>query len=183
MTLARWMPAFDIRSRHERKVAAAPADVRAKIAAGRVPPGRLGRALMRLRGLSGAERSSQDLVTQMEGLGFVLLETTKEGWVLGAVGRFWRPAPALEQVTPEEFRTWAKPGYAKVAAMVEARPEGSGTRLVTETRVFGLGRRARWLMRAYWTLIGPFSGLIRREMLEQTRRACESSGVGRQVAV
>jgi hypothetical protein len=116
----------------------------------------------------------------MEGIGFVLLETTEAGWVLGAVGRFWRPVPALERPTPEEFRSWSEPGYAKLATTIEALPAEGGTRLVTETRVVGVGRKARWLMRAYWTLIGPFSDLIRRELLEGTRRVCETAEAGRQ---
>jgi hypothetical protein len=30
------------------------------------------------------------------------------------------------------------------------------------------------LFRAYWTIVGPFSGLIRREMLRLVKREAES---------
>jgi hypothetical protein len=36
---------------------------------------------------------------------------------------------------------------------------------VTETRVTATDRRALFLFRAYWLIIGPFSALIRRRWL------------------
>jgi len=45
----------------------------------------------------------------------------------------------------------------------------------TETRVLCYGRNERILFRCYWTVIGFFSGLIRKEMLQMVKRNSESS--------
>ncbi len=42
-----------------------------------------------------------------------------------------------------------------------------------ETRVQCLGPRARRNFRLYWALIGPFSGLIRKEALRLVRKGLE----------
>ena len=47
-------------------------------------------------------------------------------------------------------------------------------RLATETRVVAHGISARRKFRAYWLLVGPFSGLIRKEMLRLVKRNAES---------
>jgi len=46
-------------------------------------------------------------------------------------------------------------------------------RLTTETWVETFGRRSRLLFAAYWLVVAPFSGLIRRELLATARRRAE----------
>lgn len=48
-----------------------------------------------------------------------------------------------------------------------------GTQLTTETRIQTFGRSATLKFRAYWLLIGPFSGLIRKAMLSEVKRIAE----------
>jgi hypothetical protein len=94
--------------------------------------------------------------------------------VLGIIGKFWRPdAPVLRDWTPEAFSTLSPQGHAKAAWNVYLAPDGDQTLLSTETRVLCYGRSARIQFRLYWTLIGFFSGLIRKEMLGMIKRNSE----------
>jgi hypothetical protein len=104
----------------------------------------------------------------------VLAERPGEELVLGTVGRFWRGGGETRQVSPACFREPAPPGTAKAAwsFAVDRRPGGAELR--TETRVLCADAAARRRFRAYWLLIRPFSGLIRREMLAAVRSAAES---------
>ncbi|OLC35432.1 MAG: hypothetical protein AUH81_10350 [Candidatus Rokubacteria bacterium 13_1_40CM_4_69_5] len=84
--------------------------------------------------------------------------------------------PAAPRETWRRFREPAPPGTAKAAwnFAVGRRSDGA-TELRTETRVLCADVATRRRFRAYWTLIGPFSGLIRREMLAAVRSAAEST--------
>jgi hypothetical protein len=94
--------------------------------------------------------------------------------VLAIIGKFWRPvAPFLHDWKPEAFSTLSPQGYAKAAWNFHLTPEGDQTILSTETRVLCQGRFERALFRCYWTLIGFFSGLIRKEMLQMIKRNSE----------
>ena len=112
--------------------------------------------------------------------GFTLLgEQPGEELVLGTVGRFWHGGGETRPISPARFREPTPPGTAKAAwsFAVDRRP--GGTELRTETRVLCADAAARRRFRAYWLLIRPFSGLIRREMLAAVRSAAESSQRGR----
>ncbi len=94
--------------------------------------------------------------------------------VLGIFGKFWRPdAPVLHQWNPSEFPALTPQGYGKAAWNVRLLLDGNKTLVSTETRVLCHGRFERLLFRCYWTLIGFFSGLIRREMLQMIKRNSE----------
>jgi hypothetical protein len=107
----------------------------------------------------------------------VIEERPSEELVLGTVGRFWRAHAELCETSPVCFRKASCPGTAKVAwNFVVSRPSDDGmTELRTETRVLCADLAARRHFRAYWLLIKPFSGLIRREMLAAIRSAAEST--------
>lgn len=113
---------------------------------------------------------------QMLAFGFILLAADPpRELALGLVGRFWSPRPRLLRLSPQGFMEFSQPGLAKVAANFLVEPLGpSLCRLSTETRVQCLGPLARSRFRAYWTLIRPFSGLIRREWLRLARRQAEA---------
>jgi hypothetical protein len=114
----------------------------------------------------------------MEGLlrsGFVVLdEAPGDEIVLGLVGRFWSPTGGLLRVDPAEFAGFDRPGYAVAAWNFTLRGDGPVT-LATETRVRLTDDGARRRFRPYWALVGPFSGLTRREMLRVVRRAAEET--------
>jgi hypothetical protein len=117
----------------------------------------------------------------MLGEGFTLLgEQPGEELVLGTVGRFWRGGGETRPVSPASFREPAPPGTAKAAwNFAVGRRPGGGTELRTETRVLCADAASRRRFRAFWLVIRPFSGLIRREMLAAIRSAAESNQRGR----
>src|SRR5438309_608815 len=108
--------------------------------------------------------------------GFALLEERPgEELVLGTAGRLWRARGELCATSPVRFRAPAPSGTAKAAWNFEVGLRAdSATELRTETRVLCADVTTRRRFRAYWTLIRPFSGLIRQEMLAAVRSAAES---------
>ena len=52
--------------------------------------------------------------------------------------------------------------------------EAETVRVTTETRVYCLGDTSRHNFRLYWLLIGPFSGLIRKEWLRLIKQRAEA---------
>ncbi len=108
--------------------------------------------------------------------GFTLLgERPREELVLGTVGRFWLARGELFATSPASFREPSPPGTAKAAWNFAVGKGSDGiTELRTETRVLCADLVTKRRFRAYWTLIRPFSGLIRKEMLAAVRSAAES---------
>ncbi len=121
----------------------------------------------RWRGTSGAGGLAEGLAQY----GFVRLGGVADReMVFGLVGRFWKLVPDLKRVTAEEFPGFSEEGWAKGAIDFAVSPRAGGTELSTETRVFCFGETARRRFRLYWSLIEPFSGLIRRDLLRSARR-------------
>jgi hypothetical protein len=52
------------------------------------------------------------------------------------------------------------------------------TVLSTETRIKCFGRAALWKLRLYWSLVSPFSGLIRKAILKRVKVESESEARG-----
>jgi hypothetical protein len=125
------------------------------------------RALLVLRGLRWPGRVQRLTLERLIEGGFIPLgERAGREVALGLVGRFWLPSGGRVRLTPDQFRGFAEPGNAKVVWTFSVAPIGTtATRLTTETRVACLGATSRRRFRAYWLLVRPFSGLIRRAML------------------
>jgi hypothetical protein len=95
-------------------------------------------------------------------------------YVFGLAGRFWVPSPELRQLTPAEFIAFAEPCQAKVAVNLLVTELGPSTcRLSTETRIQCLDPKSKRRFRRYWTMIRPFSGLIRIEWLRLIKQEAE----------
>jgi hypothetical protein len=76
---------------------------------------------------------------------------------------------------PEEFISFDGKGYAKVAGNLLAVPITSHrTRLITETRIHCTSSWSHARFALYWSLIRPFSGLIRREWLRLIKQHAEN---------
>ncbi|MCW5893404.1 MAG: hypothetical protein KIT14_23055 [bacterium] len=171
------LPRWDVRSRHQLDVGAPVADTWDALTEDDILSGSfITGLLLRLRGL-GTKRGA--LRDTMGATGFsILVERPGREIVLGIAGRFWalRETQALRRLPDADtFRRFAEPGWAKAAMTIRLEPLAErSTRVVTETRVAccdaAAGRRFSW----YWMLIGPFSGLIRWEMLHGLRRAAEA---------
>lgn len=129
------------------------------------------RLLLRLRGIPGDALTAEGL----RRLGFrIVLEEPDRAFALGIIGRFWTPSGTLLDFDPADFVTIATPGYAKALWYFELAPgPRRGTRLRTVTRVCCHDPVSRRRFRAYWTVAGPFSSLVRVRMLALVKDRAE----------
>ena len=168
------MPVFDFGHRHAIVVAAPPARVaEAAETYGLATDGSaFGRLLFLLRGLT---PPSGTLRAAGRAMGFaVLAEEPGKELVLGVAGRFWaldERANLISLPDARAFVGFSRPGHAKAAMSLRYEPLADGrTRLSTETRVACVDAAAFRRFALYWTLIGPFSAWIRRDLLRSIRR-------------
>jgi hypothetical protein len=137
------------------------------------------RVLMTLRSGKRLPRNRvpSDLRRRLQGTGFVMLaEAPGDELVIGVAGQFWRPdGGRCLDLTADEFAGFSRPGYAKGAWNFKLRAESpESTLLSTETRIKCFGQAALWKFRIYWSLVGPFSGLMRKAILKQIKTEAES---------
>jgi hypothetical protein len=122
-------------------------------------------------------RVSTSLSQRLQGMGFVTLaDVPTEEVVMGIAGRFWRPdGGRCMDLTADDFVGFNRPGFAKVAWNFKLRADAQEkTVLSTETRVKCYGQAALWKFGVYWTLIWPFSGVIRKAILNRVKTEAES---------
>jgi hypothetical protein len=180
--LDEFMPVWQFREYHERRIAAPPAAVFE--AKKRLRPDEilLFRTLIWLRSggqppppsVLEATRRFESLVDIATHSTFVwLADDPPREFVLGTVVG-WPPGPR-RPVAPELFKNPLPPGFALATINFRVTPDASGGSLAsTETRVFANSRAARRRFAAYWRLIYPGSALIRRMALRGVeRRATE----------
>jgi hypothetical protein len=139
------------------------------------------RVLMTLRSGKRLPRNRvpSDLRRRLQGTGFVMLaEVPGDELVIGVAGRFWRPdGGRCMGLTADDFTEFSRPGYAKVAWNFKLRADSTeSTVLSTETRIKCFGA-AFWKFRLYWTVVGPFSGLMRKAILKQIKTAAASTAI------
>lgn len=165
MLLDKFLPEFDLKTYYESTMAPPPQKVYPLVRGLDWSDSLLVRWLFKLRSLGFPE--FQPTLDGMQRVGFLILgEEPGREIALGLVGRFWRLSPDVQRMAPSDFAAFSRPGYAKVAMNFLVLPgPGGGSLVSTETRVQCLGLEARRKFRIYWTLIGPFSGLIRKEAL------------------
>jgi molybdenum cofactor cytidylyltransferase len=89
--------------------------------------------------------------------------------VAGIIGRFWVVKGGVADGDRAAFAAPLPAGMAKAAWSFRVDEKGAGSCLTTETRVLCADDAARRQFLRYWTLIGPFSGVIRREALRLIR--------------
>jgi hypothetical protein len=191
MLLDDFLPEFDVRTHHAIHIAAPPGQVYECLRTADFDRWGLARALFALRTLPAFVSSSREMrrrflkearrrrfmLQDLLAGGFAVLdEQPGKELVLGTVGQFWRARGQLTATSPQRFVEPAPPGTAKAAwnFSVSSHPDG-GTDLRTETRVLCADSETRRRFRAYWTLIRPFSGLIRREILVAVRVKAEAT--------
>lgn len=137
------------------------------------------RTLFTLRGLPrilGTRRGVREPVTlaTLAHSGFVLLaERPGDEIVFGLIGKPWTPSAGLRRVSPDEFVSFAEPGYAKMAWNFAVNGRDDHVGLSTETRVHCLDRASRIRFRFSWAVVKPFSRFIRGEMLRSVRDCAE----------
>jgi hypothetical protein len=185
------MPVYDVVERHQIVVHAAPATVFAAIKSFDLSDSVLTRALLFARAvpsvLIALLRSPRTALTEprarraelrfadLERAGFrVIAERAPEELVLGVLGKFWTVRGGVQyDVSAGQFAAGPPQGYALAGWNFTVVPQRDGTsQLCTETRVW-CAPDVRAKFRAYWLVIRPGSGLIRREILRAIRREAE----------
>jgi len=179
MLIDELMPRYDVAARYETLVNAEPAHTLSLVQHVDFSRSRIIRVLMAVRTLGRSRRGrrnpdlNEKLTERIRGSGFVLLrEIENQEIVIGVVGRFWQARSGIVLgLSPEEVLAFEKPSYAKALWNFHLASVGSNqTRLSTETRVQTFGPSARRKFALYWSLVGPFSGWIRKEMLRLVRK-------------
>jgi hypothetical protein len=176
-----FLPNHDFSARYEIRINAPASAVYQRLLRSDFSELRLVRVLMTLRSGKRLPRNRvpSDLRRQLQGTGFVILaDVPNEEIVIGVAGRFWRADGGRCMGLMEgDFAEFSLPGYAKAAWNFKLRADSAeSTVLSTETRVkcFGV---AFWKFRLYWTVVGPFSGLMRKAILKQIKTAEESTAI------
>lgn len=177
MLLDTWMPDYDVAARYEAAVDEPPERVWRAIQEMRSDDLPLVRWLMALRRWDFRRPPQIPVLEAMVREGFLLLEQRKnEEVVIGVAGRFWTHSGGIVRMaSPDTWRAYCEDGSARAA--MNFRIERG--RVITETRVQTFGTAARRRFRLYWTLVGPFSGLIRRAFLSKIRRRVRVSDSSR----
>jgi hypothetical protein len=181
-----FLPDWDFREEHSRRIDAPPSEVRAALLALTLRELPLGGVMMALRLAPAAIVSrrwprglDRPLIELLLEFGFVELANGDDEMVVGAVGQFWR---LREETVPladaEAFVRFTEPGFAKGAMNFRVADEGGATRLTTETRVQATDDRARRSFRPYWIPVRSVGGLMRREILRAVARRASRSHRG-----
>ncbi len=172
------MPQHDVAARYQTLVNALPERTFAALQHADFSQSRVIRLLMGIRTLGRTRRTDpkQSLTERMRQAGFIeVARRENEEIVIGVVGRFWQPRSGVIQgLSPKEVLDFQTVGYAKALWNFHlASSSRDETLLSTETRVQVFGSSAQRKFRLYWTVVGPFSGWIRKEMLRLIRTQAE----------
>ena len=195
MLLNELMPVYDVVERHRTLVSAAPRVVFRAIREADLSGGPLTRLLLAARAIPAAAiafarspraaraewrtRRSEPArgmrLADFERAGFrIVAEREPEELLIGLLGKFWTARGGLcHDVTAADFAAGPPAGYALAGWSFSVAPgPDDRSELRTETRVW-CAPDARAKFRAYWLLVRPGSGLIRRAMLRAIRRVAE----------
>jgi hypothetical protein len=128
-----------------------------------------------LRGQPSRRRGPRGILEETLALGFgVLAEIPDREIVVGTYTQPWHQQVTFHPLPPEQFATFAEPGYVKIIYTLAAEPLGPDrSRFVTRTRVVTTDPESRRRFRRYWA---PMSGgiiLIRYLSLPMVRREAE----------
>jgi hypothetical protein len=167
MSAADALPDYHHRERHSIFVAASTDRALAAVREARLEDVPLVGLLFTLRGLRAAPRGP--VWDSLLAAGF---QPLGDDTVL-LVGKPWSARGGRRKVG--DFAEFSEPGYAKIAMDMRARSDGVGSRLETETRIFLTDAGARRRFAAYWFVIRPFSGLVRRGWLKAAKRRAEAA--------
>ena len=101
-------------------------------------------------------------------------ERPGEQLALGLVGKFWRPVIEYADVSAEDFRDFAQPGYAKTVYQLTARPLYDRTLLSGLMRTATTDEHARQWFRRYWSSgVGSGAHVLVHALPESVREQAE----------
>jgi hypothetical protein len=176
MAIDGWLPHYQVSAGYSVLVHASEEKTYAALKRANFSDLRIVRSLMRLRGYRIDRARIPELEAPDGGRGsfLELAAVPRREVVLGIAGRFWRlDGGIVRGLTPGEFADFRREGYAKAVWNFALAPAAGGTQLSTETRVQTFGRSPTLKFRAYWLVVGPFSGLIRKAILREVKRMAE----------
>ena len=176
MLIDDFLPVYDFSERHEIKIRASREQVSAAARSADFSESWVLWGLLALRGIGWLRPSKGLTLKDITDTGFALLgETPNEEILFGLAGKFWTPTGNLQKVDAENFKEFDEKGFAKALWNFSLEDAENGeTRLKTETRIRCLDEESRKYFALYWTLVEPFSGIIRTEMLRIIKEKAES---------
>lgn len=137
---------------------------------------RLIRLLFRLRGLQERAHGHWRARAFCRAMGWTELAQNPPGEFLVAYWRRRRIEPIDDAA---QFKKAMPAATQQVGFAFRFRQlDGQRVEIDTETRVLCLGWRSKLAFFAYWIVIKPFSGLVRKEILRLIRQEAEASPVG-----
>ena len=114
----------------------------------------------------GSKKTLRDL--QSAGFGLVDEDEPRE-ILLGVNGAFWRFSGNIFPFDRASFDHPPPDGTSRALWNFTFVPRAGGTLLSTETRILCGDAGSRRKFATYWFFVGPFSGIIRKEMLRSIR--------------
>jgi len=170
MLIDSFLPEYDFSETHDIKIRATAENVFRALSEIDLCESAVIRWLFRLRGLPAQGLTLRELKQlRFETLG----ESENRELLLGLAGRFWTIRGDLRKISSQNFREFNEQGFAKAVWNFSLFEAGGETRLTTETRIKCLGASSRKKFGFYWTLIQPFSALIRKEILKAVKQRAE----------
>lgn len=179
--IAQCMPEFSMRDVHRIAVQAEPELAYQRVRAVDLDEVQMVRRLRRWQTLPGRVRAwwqgrrkfgpatarIDDIVRSVEGVR-LLADGLGHELVLGAVGKFWLPGRQLQLVTPSAFRSFAEPGFGKLALSLRVTPRSFGGSWITvELRASATDPAAESHMRRAWCVIGRLAAALSTKVLER----------------
>jgi hypothetical protein len=184
-----FLPEFDVTVIRSIVVEAPPDETYEAINRADIASDPIMRALTQIRDLPNAllRRLRREPAPEHEIVTFADVADAGTGWVVlgeepgvqlavGLVGAFWHRDYGIAHVSPAEFASFARPGYAKVGVSFSVRPYGERRSLLTyEARTATTDEEARRRFRRYWLVIGRGAGLMMSRALVAIKAEAERS--------
>lgn len=123
---------------------------------------RIIRILFLLRGLSTKNLNIDKALKA----GFILLDQNESEIVLGLIAQPWKLKGNIIHSTSSDFSGFDQSDFIKAAWNFRYEKKQDGLYLTTETRIYCTSSNALKKFSIYWSIIGFFSGVIRKEMLK-----------------
>ena len=109
----------------------------------------------------------RDLASRIPGFN-QLGETPREEVVFGAIGKFWQPARPLESIAPSAFRSFAAPGFGKLALALRIAPRDlRGTWVTIELRATATDPATESQLKRAWRVIGRVAEAVCNASLQR----------------
>ena len=166
------LPRYDVSACYSIRIQAPPERIYRVLQQG-VPTGAFTKILMGLRNMPRILNKKK--APAPNDAFYRLMQLENREIVVGIIGQFWRSVSNPLPINGlDEFLAFERAGYSKAAMNLCIIPlNARECKVITETRVVSYGK-AREHFKNYWHVIGPFSGMIRKEILRKIKSKAES---------